>query len=60
VHADEKLTAFLEQQSAKFAPGFKPLFEKINVWLVAYAGLLHRLAQIVGSSECLRLIEIFH
>ena len=42
------------------SPGLKPLFEKINVRLVAYSGLLHSLAQIVRSSERFRLIDIFH
>jgi hypothetical protein len=50
---------FLEAESAIRA-GLKPLFKKINVWLVAYSGVLHGLAQIVRSSECFRLIDIFH
>ena len=37
----------------------KPLFEKINVRLVAYSGLLHGLAHIVRRGECFRLLKIF-
>jgi hypothetical protein len=52
------LTAFVELESAICA-GLKPLFEKINVRLVAYSGLLHGLAQIVRDRECFRLFDIF-
>ena len=48
---------FVLEWNLRSAPGLKPLFEKINVWLIAYSSLLHRLAQIVRSSECFRLIE---
>jgi hypothetical protein len=37
----------------------KPLFEKINVRLIADSGFLHSLAQIGRSSERFRLIDIF-
>jgi hypothetical protein len=47
--------------AAKFrVAGFKPLFEKINVRLIAYSGLLHGLVEIVRSRECFCLIDIFH
>ena len=43
-----------------YAAGFKPLFEKINVRLIAYSGLFHGLAEIIGRGECFCLIDIFH
>jgi hypothetical protein len=55
VHADEKLTAFLELESAIRARS-KPQFEKINVRLVAYSSVLSwpGAARIVRASNSLK------